>query len=383
MFHYKRVVRIASALAVIGVLSIAVAACGNTARTSSATAGPSSSDTTVSTSTGGQAKAQAIVNKLLRPVPFEVGPLSKQPPKGKTIVEVNCTLPICVNGAVKAPAEKLGWKYINVSFDVTKGPAAYAAALTQALQDKPDYIVEVGIFPPATIQPILTKIAAAKIPVVQVSGTPDADIKACVNCATYFAHNGAIQADMVVASVGTEAETLNVGDPSVVSTVQGNVGIQSEFRRLGAKTPDTLKISINNTPQVNAAAVVSYLQSHPNVKAVMTTFTDALVTLPSALAQAGLSKKVEYFGSKPSPADIKALQDGTMTGSTVIESAAAFWQAVDSLARLSVGDTVNSEPSNWFALANKSNINTIVKAGNGVPEPPAFEQQFEKAWQLS
>ena len=114
------------------------AACGGDDSSSSG-----SSSSTKSTASA-PATAGAPAPPTTPPTDTQVSePLTKVPPKGKHVIFLQCELPACaryVNG-VKDATAALGWK---TDFQVFKGSAP-AAALEQAVAQKPDYIAITGI----------------------------------------------------------------------------------------------------------------------------------------------------------------------------------------------------------------------------------------------
>ncbi len=314
---------------------------------------------------------------------FAVQPLSKRPPSGKTLVQVDCTLPLCDNGAGAAAARALGWKFKDIPFNLAQGPAAFNAALEQALQDKPNYIVTTGTFPAAVSSTQLAQATKAGVAIGWIAGVDsNPAIKVCANCAPYLASSGKVVEDLVVADLGTGAKAVAVGDPTLLGTAAFNSGIDSEAKRLGAEVPSTLTVSSQASPAANAAAVVNYLQRNPDVKAVLCDFPNELVGLPAALARVGLTSKVKYINSGPTSADYGFLRAGTLAASVAIENGAAWWRAIDGMARLSVGDPATLYPSDWFQILTKANLNQVLAAGGGASEPPQYKSVYEKAWKV-
>jgi ribose transport system substrate-binding protein len=364
--------------------ALALAACGSSSSSSSSatSAGTSTASAAASQSGGANvAAAQAIVTKLEQPVPFTVPSLGSRPPAGKTVVQITCTLPLCLSNVGSAVA-KLGWKFHEIEFDVSKGPQAYATAFTQALQEKPNYILTVGIFPPTLVSQQMAQAAADHIPVVSIIGlSNNAAIKSCVNCAAYIAKMGATLADLAIAGGANGSGTVYTGDPTNIGTGQTWVGVQSEFTRLHAGAPHQLSLSLAHSEADNASAVVSYIQSHPGTKAVVTSTADLTVGLPSALSQAGLAGKVKYYVSGPQTPDLGFIQSGSEAPAVAIMNNAAWWNAVDQVAKLSVGKAASANPGGWIAIVTKGNASSILAKSYGPrPEPPNYEQQYLTAW---
>ena len=94
-----------------------------------------------SSSTGGIARAQAEVKKFAANPPLTVSPLPSEPNTSTYAIQVNCTIPSCAPGAMKAAMDVLGWQFEEMPYDVSKGPSAVQQALTQAIAAKPDVIM--------------------------------------------------------------------------------------------------------------------------------------------------------------------------------------------------------------------------------------------------
>jgi hypothetical protein len=386
--HIRSIVLVCMAL----VACVCVAACGSSKKTTTSTPAASSSTPAASSSstpqataaTGGQAEAAAIVKRYETPGKFTVTPLTKRPPTGKTVVQITCTLPLCANNADAPAAKALGWNYKDITYDISKGPAAFNAAFDQALQDKPNYILAVGALPAAVSATQLNQAAQAHIPVGWIAGIPaNPAIKVCANCAPYLAKSGALAEDFIVASYGMKAVALDYGDPNALGTKAYADGMTAEAKRLGAAAP--IIDSQSNaaaSPATNDAAVISYLQSHPNVNVVTSDFPDEIVGLPSALARVGLANKVHYVNTGPTAVDYGYVKSGTLAATVAIENISAWWRAIDQMARLSVGDPIHLYPSSWFQILTKSNITQALAAGGGSSEPADYQTAYESAWKV-
>ena len=368
-------------------VGLVVVACGGSSSgksTSSASASAGTSTSSSGATKSGQAQAQAIITKLTAATPFKVAPLPKAPSKNVTIASVDCTLPVCQSGATGSAARVLGWHYIDVPFDVTKGPPAFAAAMTQALQKNPNYIVMVGVFPPATIAPELAQAKAKGVKVIEVagSGTNPAIIQ-CDFCLKDDEQSGALLADEAIAKYGTNASLAFATDTTLIPGQSTNAGVLNEFKRLGATAPGVIHVAQTQSPAANAAAVISYLQKNPDTQAVISDLPSDTVGLPAALAQAGLSQKVAYITSEPSAADLGYLKSGQEQEAVGYSDRSIYWQAVDAAARSSEGQSVPLNPGTWFQILTKANVAAAIAASGDGPtgtDPPHYQAIYAKAW---
>jgi hypothetical protein len=361
--------------------AVALTACGSSNDTSTATS--------ASTAAAGQAEPAGIqaatetVAQYTKPQPpLDIPALSRQPPTGKRVNLVYCTLPTCQINAGKQAFERLGWQAKINGFDIAKGPQSMVAAFDAALADKPDYIMVSGSFPWTVVAKQLAQAKADGIGVVGVTGTGVSDgIVGCIACAPQLEATGKMQVDIALADAQGKTSMVYVNDPVVIGGVQELDGARAEAKKDGdGSTFDKLDLSVIKTPADNAARVVSYLQSHPDVKYLAASINDLIVGVPAALAQAGLADRVKLIGTTPQLPDLDYIRQGRMLAAVAHENGSAQWRAIDLFARMSVDDALPKdmvEPVGWHQIIDKSNVT------QGLPVPADYQQTYATAWHVN
>jgi ribose transport system substrate-binding protein len=362
--------------------ALALAACG--------------SDNGDNASTGSKTAAQQPASKpavaappTTPPTEVQVTePLSKTPPKGKKVIFLQCELPACsryVNGAKQA-SKALGW---STTFQVFKNTAP-AAALAQAVAQKPDYIFISGI-PVSVLKAPLAQAKAAKIPVfsaadpdkpsaagfaLQVGGTlvPDAE-----NIAKWIVNDSGGKASLVAVTI-----------PQFPVLVGQTDYLKSELPKMcsGCKY-DELDVTVED---VGAGAVpaklTGYLQAHPDVNYVFFTFGDLGKGMGKVLQRAGLRSKVKLTGCCGDSGNAKELMAGDTDAWTIAPNEYSSFAAYDGMARLSIGedpatfaDKVFGSPS-WVVDSKASVEKYLAPTNFDWHGPAGYPGQFEKLWQV-
>ncbi|MEF2976217.1 sugar ABC transporter substrate-binding protein [Subtercola sp. YIM 133946] len=361
------------------VMMTALAAC------SSGTPGSSPGATSNSAASGAQAAAQADVAAFTADQPpVTVSALPSKPNAALTIAISTCALPVChttTDAAVEA-AKALGWTVRQYESEMT--PEAYVAVWDQIMQDPPDLIAYTPVVPDAAIANQLKAAAALKIPVVSIAPAGDRPDKNGPVYAAYasqptFVQSGTLMGETVVADGGTGADTVFVWD-SALSTIWDPLiqGFKNAISETGSQ-PDVLDAPTSGIGTDVPGQVVSYLQSHPNVKYVAFALGDYTAGVPEALAAAGLSDQVKIVSLSPQAANLANIKSGKEFASVAQENTAAGWRAIDGLARLSLGETPDDEwfePAGWHQIFTKDNVTETTT----VPTTPGTPDSFLSAW---
>ena len=183
--------------------ALGLAACGSS--TSSSTNSSASSSNAAATS------VQAPPTSPPTQIPI-TQPLPKAPPKGKTILYLQCELPACARTApgIQAGATALGW---NSKVLVYKN-ADPGAGLQAAIQQHPNYIAITGI-PTAAMKPQLAAAKTAGIPVLSCGTTdkPSPDGYA-VECGGTLERDAQYLGSWVTRESGGKANVVAVSIPS-------------------------------------------------------------------------------------------------------------------------------------------------------------------------
>ena len=186
--------------------SLLLAAC-------SSSGGGSRSGSPTSTTTSGTVKAQIVSSPPSSPpTTIQIAqPLPKAPPKGKSVIFLQCPLPACerYDAGVQAAAAALGWSSkIEVFNNAQPG-----AGLQTAIAQHPDYIAITGI-PPAAVKPQLATAAAAHIPVISCADPdPAAPGEYAVQCGGTLAADASDIGRWIINDSGGQANVVAVTIP--------------------------------------------------------------------------------------------------------------------------------------------------------------------------
>lgn len=363
--------------------SLLLAAC-------SSSSGGSSSGSPTSTTTGGTVKAQIVPSPPSSP-PTTIQitqPLPKAPPKGKSVIFLQCQLSACerYDAGVQAAAAALGWSSkIEVFNNAEPG-----AGLETAIAQHPDYIAITGI-PPAAVKPQLAAAAAAHIPVISCADPdPATPGEYTVQC------GGTLEADAsdigrwIINDSGSKANVVAVTIPQFpVLTTETN-WFETNFKSLcPGCTYDQLAVSVNDVASgAVPQKIVGYLQAHPNVDYVFLTFDDLELGLPQALRTAGLSSKVKITGAAGDKSIMQTI-GSTNAAWTIAPDVYDGWVMLDAMARLSEGDALSHSYlqevfpyPDWVASSVVSVSKYLGATDYDWYGPAGYQSQFEKLWKI-
>jgi ribose transport system substrate-binding protein len=366
----------------------ALAACGSSSGSSSAPNSSAQSSTQSSSAGSSQfAALQAIVDKAeIAPtmIPL-VTPLNSAPPKGKTIVYLQCEVAQCKEGGegVQQAIGALGWKLKTIPFESTN-PATLASAFQQALQLKPFAVVIAGV-PEVLWKNQEAAYKAAGIPIIpffvgpiDLSSTVIANI-GNLNDNGYF---GKVLADwFIVDSKGAgHALVANVPAYQVLTSVS-----DAFEKEVGSQCPNCKLTKLDvTTTQLGTGAfssvIISSLQKDPSINYVMATDGVFIDPLPAALAGAGLGGKVKILAQGGDEQNIVDLKAGRLSALTGLPTIYAGWIAIDVAIRRSEGMSMPSDGGDGGVptqLLTKDSVGSVT----GVFELPTdFRDQIKKIW---
>jgi ribose transport system substrate-binding protein len=314
-------------------------------------------------------------------------PLPKAPPQGKKVIFLQCELPACSRyaGGAKEASEALGW---TTDFQVFKNTAP-AAALEQAVAQKPDYIFISGI-PVSVLKAPLAKAKAANIPVfsaadpdkpspdgfaLQVGGTlvPDAE-----NVGKWIINDSKGKANVVAVTI-PQFPVLN-GQTDWFKNEWTKLCSDCEFDQLDVTVEE---VGAGGIPQ----KLVGYLQAHPDVNYVFFTFNDLGKGVAKVLEASGLRDKVKLTGCCGDAAIAKEIAAGQQDAWTIAPNEYSAMAAYDGMARHSIGEdpAAFSEevfPSPSWVVDSKESVDKYLKPTNfDWLGPEGFQEQFKELWQ--
>jgi ABC-type sugar transport system substrate-binding protein len=373
-------------LAGSAVLALALTACSSAGASSSsgessAAASQAGSGTAAASSGGGSTDVAALVaqGEKLPAVPT-IAPLSKRPPTGKTMTFVTCPIDICVVGEKSAQqaAESLGWKVTVIQGGLT--PQDQVAAWNQAVQAKPDGIIGILTVPTEIIASQIAAAKAAGIPLVTIAGDQPAGngITASIAGPEDIAAATPLVANWVAQDSNGSANVVVLTEPAAKNFSLAGTKFTDELKRVcPGCTADNLDFNQVDIGTKIPTQVVSYLQSHPDVKYVMAALGAATTGVRAALNAAGLSD-VKIVSRGGGAGNFAALANGSESVTT--GEGDVGYEVVDVLARQLVGDPISDElanPIDPYQLLTKDNIGDTKTAW----VLPGLNQAYTKAWQ--
>jgi ribose transport system substrate-binding protein len=312
-------------------------------------------------------------------------PLPSAPPKGKTVVFLQCEQQECGHegDGMKAAAAAIGWNVKVLNFQAAN-PATLVAALKTALQYKP-----VGVFfsgsPQATWASEQSAYAAAGSFITENfdSATPSGPgVQPGRGYASDSTHIGQLLAYSQIAdSNGQAANSLLVSVPSYPVFVPTAKAYTDEINSV---CPNCQITDVNATlPQLLGGqlipAVVSAAKRTKDLKYIVSVNGTFTSQLPQALKTAGISG-IKIISGQGDSHDQQNVLDGTQLATINSPLTMGGWQDIDMAVRvvmhlpIPAGDHVVP-----IALLTKDNIGT---PQDSYDIPSDYATQFKKLWQV-
>jgi ribose transport system substrate-binding protein len=304
-------------------------------------------------------------------------PLTKAPPKGKSVVCVEQNLigdeVICAEA--KAAAQVLGWNLRVVQS--TTDPQAVAGAMAQAVQLHPDGVIQTAV--PISVFPTqIQQLHAAGIPYVTVSSTDRVGplVLANVNNVQEFRLRGAMLAQWAIAKSGGKAQAVitNLAQyPTSVNMTQEFLNtMQADCSACKASSID---VQVSEIGTSLPGRLVSFLQAHPGVHWIVLHVGSMIVGVPQALAAAGLGSSTHILTESGTLDFVRNGQEEVNTP----DDAMVGWLMMDALARKFEGLPI---PENQYAtlptrFVTKANVGNQNVPYVGVPN---YQELFKKLW---
>ena len=382
---------------VITAAVLALAACSSagsgssapaSATTGAASAAGSASASAVGTSSSAVAAAVAAVKSastMPTAIP-ETQSLPSAPPKGKTVLFLQCEEVQCSyeGDGLKAAAAAIGWNVKVLNFQAAN-PATLVSALQTGLQYHPVAAFFSGV-PQEAWQSEQKPYAAAGAVIVDnyLATTPSGTgVEAGRGYASENEQMGTVLAQQQIAnSGGAPAASLIVSVPTYTVFDPMVTAYKAEI----AKDCPACSVTEDDftLPQMLGGdlvpAVVSAAKRISNLKYIVSVngaFTD---TLPEALKAAGLTGKYQVISGQGVSTD----QQNVLQGSQLATVSGPFilggWQDMD----MAIRDVMHLAPSPGdnvvpWVLLNKSNIG---KPSDSYDVPTDYPSLFEKLWHV-
>jgi ribose transport system substrate-binding protein len=373
------------ALAACSSASSSSASAPAAAGTTSASAAAAAGTTTTSSAVAAAVAAVKTASSMPTSIP-ETQSLPSAPPKGKTVLFLQCEEVQCSyeGDGLKAAAAAIGWTVKVLNFQAAN-PATLVSALQTGLQYHPVAAFFSGV-PQEAWQSEQKPYAAAGAVIVDnyLAATPSGEgVLAGRGYASENEQMGTVLAQQQIAnSGGAPAASLIVSVPTYTVFDPMVTAYKAEI----AKDCPSCSVTEDDftLPQMLGGqlvpAVVSAAKRIPNLKYIVSVngaFTD---TLPGALKAAGLAGKYQVISGQGVSTD----QQNVLAGSQLATVSGPFilggWQDMDMAIRVAMhlapspGDNVVP-----WVLLNKSNIGT---PSDSYDVPTDYPSLFEKLWHV-
>jgi ribose transport system substrate-binding protein len=375
--------RATGAIAVISVLGGVATACGGSSSTTTSASGVDAA---------GLQRATTVATKYLAPstsLNLSV-PLNTTPATHKKVVYLqmgNVGDVVVYTGGLKAATQAVQWDMKTIVYDLSN-PQAVNSAVQQAVDQNPDYITisaaQVSLF-----QAALNNAKAKGIPVFDSYGSEPAQgaangIYSQVAGDAQFKLFGQIAADYTISDSKGTAQVANflLGDFASLNNIS-----QTEKATFASDCPTTCGFNVVpvSLDQFSAGSipslVVSYVQTHPNVKYLQFAPGQMTVGVVAALKSASLFNGRVIFGATPQVANLQAVKDGQETAWIGLPSAMSGWYVVDAMLRYSEGMSLQPDLDSFLPtqLLTASNLPTPITQYDG---PSNYPAEFKQLWKV-
>jgi ribose transport system substrate-binding protein len=381
--------RTATAALIVGVLPLALAACGGGDSSTSGSTGETEatgSETTKS-ETGGSGGADiAAAKKVIapyigKPSPFPVTEKLKEVPTGAKIAYMNCGAPVCAifYEGMSAAAKTMGVEVVNIKAGTAANTVASAfdTAVTGDFQ-----AVVVTAIPIELWSKQLKELQANEVPVITtgVTGTEPYGVESPQVAEPMDAFMGELMANYAIAefSPSTNYVYYNVPELPFSDLIEEKVKeVLSE--NCPECTLRTAKVPAAQLGNTAPNTVVSDLQANPDTEVAILSTEEIGIGLAPALRTAGI--EVKTIGQTPTPPNLEALKKGEQTSALGVDIAVLSWTLLDQAAREIIGQPLSGSEAEGISVVQFLTPEDITfdpaKGWTGYPE---FPEKFAGLW---
>ncbi len=259
-----------------------------------------------------------------------------------------------INDGAKAAADAAGDKL--VIYNANNVPSAQNDAIDNYITQKVDGIVLVAIDVNG-VKPAITAAKKAGIPVIAVDAQiPEGDNAAFVGVDNTKAGEdiGAFFADYVKTNAGGKMKVGIVGALNSFIQNQRLDGFKKTAAGPGVTFADT--VDGQNVQDVALTASENLMTANPSMTAIYATGEPALIGAVSAVDTAGRKDKVKVFGWDLTAQAIKGIDEGWVTAVVQQDPYTEGKVAIESLAKLKTGGTVEAVIHVPVTVVTKANV---------------------------
>ena len=376
--------------AAVATAVLALAACSSAVSSGSSAAGAPAASADSSggaTSADVSAAKTAVAAAAAIPTTIPVStPLPSAPPKGKTVLFLQCEQAECGIEAqgMEAAAKAVGWTVKVLNFQAAN-PATLVAALQQGLQYHPVAAFFSGVPQEAWQSEQKAYAAAGAVIVDNFNGTVPTGAGTLAGRG-YAAENGpigtALANEQIATSDGAPTKSLIVTVPSY--TVFGPMATAYKAQ-IAKECPGCQVTEVDLTiPQLLAGgldqAVISAARRISGLQYIVSVNGQFIGQLPQALNSAGLQGKYKIISGSGVSTDQQNVLNGTQLATVSSPYVEDGWQDIDMAIRhvmnlpIPAGDNVVP-----WTLLTKSNIGTPKDSWEA---PDNYPQLFKQLWHV-
>ncbi|GAB2480300.1 sugar ABC transporter substrate-binding protein [Nocardiopsis aegyptia] len=314
---------------------------------------------------GGQAatpnseEAQRAMQELIdpylgQPSDFPITePLESPVPEGTQIAYVdNGNALVSLMYQLMLPAaEELGAELYVVRAGTSA--SGVQSAFSTVVQQEPDAVINTAI-DPALWDNQREQLVDAGIPIVSLGTVADpASGLVQPNGSAAFELQGRLQAAWLVANHDEAVDAVFYEHTEIAYGAAVKEGFESQLEEsCPGCTVRVVQIPIAEVGNQAPERIVSDLQSHPDTDAVVFQSSAVATGLPSKLAVAGMDD-IEIVGANPLPTNLQYLKDGQSTVELGTDLNTLAWTAVDTAARLIIGQEPQENVIDGEALVHQ------------------------------
>jgi ribose transport system substrate-binding protein len=346
-----------------------------------------SSPASGSTSTG-KSRAAAALEVAPKTIDIKKSLPSKPKTEHVALVILNSPVGSIFTKGFDQAISALGW--VGSVYQYTD-PTDAAAAVQQALESKPNFLMSSGLTPTG-MQQQLNEAESEKIPFIDCY---NADLTVPSNDPYFYndcfdnpglKQQGSVLAKWVVDSAKSTVNMGIVSIPAIPLVALTQDALSSTLTSDCAKCTSHV-IAIPPTDVGNTSAVIgtitSYVQSHPGINTLAFTYDYLSIGVPQALASAGLAKNIRIVGSDAQADETSQMLSGKESGWTALNPYYIMWVGMDIAARLSEGAHPAPESQTGVAPTFIITPATAAHDKNGWTGPVGYEAAFKKLWKVS
>jgi ribose transport system substrate-binding protein len=362
---------------------MALAACGGGGSSSNSTG--TEATTTGSSGNSQVAAATKFVEKGLEAPEFQsLTPLKKKPPTGKSVLWLDCGLPVCdqIGEGVKEGSEALGWKFHKLTMGSV--PEEISNAWTQAVRLSPEAVTASGVTD-SLFESQLSQFAAKGVPYVAngVLEPVGKGITAVVSGPQNYVNRGSWMANWIVHDTEGKGNVLYVTDSEFPIVDPLLKSFEKEFASLCSSC--SMSVFDAPTSEIGTtlpARIVSEVQRNPEINYIAMPFGDLATGVAQALSAAGLNEQVKLVDANPTATNYGAIKEGTEAAAIAESNIISGWTMVDALARFFNGEEL---PQKLYDVRPLQ----ILTSENGLKDPnepylgiEGFEEKFKQLWHV-